>query len=348
LLAPHRPISFEMDLGAGLLPDNRVLPVGEGFFGGNMVRRFIPGDTWEIRSDPYLRSLPQLTVRPSGSSFGATRYFAWNSTVAPTVWGRPLLPRELLDDAMFQKVLKGQLTSAETLLSNDYIVKNPLLGTMQITVRDLGKSMALLRAKLEELKALPEPGQSTLMDALSALDDVDGSIETAMEDPREQQSPTLAYRTLAKGFGANTPAALNTLAEILRKLRDVAPATHSSLLESEAKQLVDAGKGLSQRLDEVESQAVASAHKDMAFARRLVDRLLHEVNVVSAAPLLMFDVVRVGPDPTHRWQFGAGPGLRLSLVNVNLTLGYSFNIQRRPGEPRGAFLIQFSVSDLFR
>jgi hypothetical protein len=75
---------------------------------------------------------------------------------------------------------------------------------------------------------------------------------------------------------------------------------------------------------------------------------LNEVNVVSAAPLLVFDAVRVGPDPTRRWHFGAGPGLRLSLVNVNLSLGYAFNVGKKPGEPRGALLIQFSVSDLFR
>jgi hypothetical protein len=351
LPAPHRPLSIEVDLGGGLLPRNKTLPVGEAFFGGNVPRAFIPGDSWEIRSDPYFRSLPQLSLRPGGSLFGATRYVAFNSTIAPTVWGRPLLPKEILSDATFRNALTGQLNSAETLLSSDYIVKSPLLGSMRNAVAALEPRMAELRQKLEELKTqIPESGEDELEEVLSALDDVDDGIETAQEDPAEQTSPTLAYRTLAKGFGEGSPSALDALAESLRKLKDAAPVSASSWLESEAAIAEKAGQSLSIQLDEVEESALASAGREMVFARRLVDRLLNEVNVASVAPLLVFDAVRVAPEPEslRRWRFGAGPGLRLSLVNVNLSVGYAFNLNRRAGDPRGAFLIEFSVTDLFR
>jgi len=197
---------------------------------------------------------------------------------------------------------------------------------------------------------LPAAGHDSLDDALSALDDVEDAIETVQENPREQQSPTAPYRMLAKGFGEDSPPALRSLADSLQKLKEHAPAADSVFLESEVAHMVRVGTEAAQRLDALERQGIAGARRELAFAHRLVDRLLNEVTLVSVAPALMFDAVCVGPEPAHarRWRFGAGPGLRVSLVNVNLMLGYSFNANRRAGEPRGAFFVQFSVTDLFR
>jgi len=47
-------------------------------------------------------------------------------------------------------------------------------------------------------------------------------------------------------------------------------------------------------------------------------------------------------------RFGLGPGLRFSLANWNLNLGYSWNLDRRPQEKSGAFTVSISVTDLFR
>jgi len=65
---------------------------------------------------------------------------------------------------------------------------------------------------------------------------------------------------------------------------------------------------------------------------------------------LMFDVARLGAreNDFHKVRYGVGLGTRFSLVSLDLDVGYSWNINRTPGEGRGAFVFSMKVSDLFR
>ena len=45
-------------------------------------------------------------------------------------------------------------------------------------------------------------------------------------------------------------------------------------------------------------------------------------------------------------RFAAGTGLRLSLVNLDLTIGYALTLQPGPKESRGALFFTFGVSNL--
>jgi hypothetical protein len=347
----HFPISVETDLGGGWLPANKRIPASDAFFGGNTVRPYISGDSWDLRSDPLLRSLPQFSLRPGGSAFGASRFFAWNTTIAPTVWGKPLIPQEVLDDPQLVTSITGQLKSAEDVLSSDYIVKDPAYIQLRKTVGAFASTAASLRSKLDDLKSrLPQPGKDKVDSALGDLDDVDDAVHAILQPLESGQSPTREIRTLAKGFGADTPALFEVVAGDLRAIKPDAAAADQMWIESSAADLDRLKADWSGQLNSIETRGLAGAHTELAFARRVVDRLLDEVNVVSVAPAFLLDVVRVGPEPVapRGWRIGAGGGIRLSLVNVNLTLGYSFNVGRKPNEPRGAFFVQFQVADLFR
>jgi hypothetical protein len=64
----------------------------------------------------------------------------------------------------------------------------------------------------------------------------------------------------------------------------------------------------------------------------------------------MFDVARIAPRTVAGFggaRYGVGGGLRLSVVSLDLTAGYSWNPRRRAGEGRGAFVFSLDVSDLF-
>ncbi len=70
------------------------------------------------------------------------------------------------------------------------------------------------------------------------------------------------------------------------------------------------------------------------------------MNIYSIAPVAIFDVARVWPTNTTT-RYALGGGVRLSLVNMNFTLGYAANPKRQSGEGPGALFVSLDVSDLF-
>ena len=84
----------------------------------------------------------------------------------------------------------------------------------------------------------------------------------------------------------------------------------------------------------------------LAPGHRALDVFLNELNLYSIAPVAMFDIARVWP-VGEGVRYGIGPGLRLSLVNVNFTFGYAYNPQRLPKEKHGALFFSLDVTELF-
>ena len=83
------------------------------------------------------------------------------------------------------------------------------------------------------------------------------------------------------------------------------------------------------------------AWQTLAPGHRAIDVFLHELNIYSVSPVAMFDVARVWP-VTEGVRYGVGPGLRLSLVNANFTLGYGFNPQRSDRESIGRSFLSWT------
>lgn len=65
----------------------------------------------------------------------------------------------------------------------------------------------------------------------------------------------------------------------------------------------------------------------------------------SVSPTAMVDAARVWP-VGETVRYGIGPGLRVSIVNVNFTFGYSFNPHRLPIESPGAIYVKLDVTSL--
>lgn len=64
----------------------------------------------------------------------------------------------------------------------------------------------------------------------------------------------------------------------------------------------------------------------------------------------MFDATRFGtgrPFNLIALKYGIGTGVRLSLVNLDFTAGYSVNPNKKSGEPPGAFFFRMDINDLF-
>jgi hypothetical protein len=47
-------------------------------------------------------------------------------------------------------------------------------------------------------------------------------------------------------------------------------------------------------------------------------------------------------------RYAMGGGLRMTLINFDVTAGYSWNLHRRAGEGKGAFVLTMDISNLFR
>jgi hypothetical protein len=98
------------------------------------------------------------------------------------------------------------------------------------------------------------------------------------------------------------------------------------------------------------SSAEAKADESLKFPNHVVSELLDAVNLYSISPTLLFDAARLGPQPSNGGtgpRYGIGPAIAFGLINVDFTVGYSFNVQEKPGEPRGATVVGLTFENLF-
>jgi len=155
-LRDHHPLSLETQFTVGSINTLGRLPTPERFFGGNVEQNFIAGESWVIRSQPFIRSIPQgrfARVDQNGAA-GGDRFFAVNLTLAATVWGRPLTPSEILNDDEFTEAVEFELGVAQSGFESSYLSKSPEL-------REIAKRVV--------------PMEDQLKDAQRDLDDLQGA-----------------------------------------------------------------------------------------------------------------------------------------------------------------------------
>ena len=161
---------------------------------------------------------------------------------------------------------------------------------------------------------------------------------------------------LAVGFGPVAPAMLAEVEKYAKELQS--PLTASGMaaqadsLLTVARELPPLQKQIRQGLKRVSvSEIERKANQDVAYTSRILDTTFRELNLVAISPVAMFDVARIGGRTVSGYggtRYGLGGGLRLSVVSLDLTAGYSWNPKRRTGEGRGAFVFSLDISDLFR
>jgi hypothetical protein len=98
-----------------------------------------------------------------------------------------------------------------------------------------------------------------------------------------------------------------------------------------------------------EANALAKAKKDIVYARRVFDQLIHDANIIAFSPVAILDAARLWQfERPGKVRYGIGSGLRISVVSLDVTAGYAWNPNRQPWESRGAFLFKMEASNLFR
>jgi hypothetical protein len=357
----HHPLSIDFELGAGWIRGTGPVPLAEEFFGGNLNRVFIPGDAWSIPDGPFIRSFPTNSLNLSSSNqavpgaLGGRNFFSVNTTIAYAVWGQPLVPQSILGEV--EPLLHGQLNSFETALKDVYTADLPDFKAMENNLSSRRPDLADLRAKLTALKQRPGVSADIAGQAdntLSDLDDLDDSM-AALGDRNAAVDPLQPVLSMVMGF-PQVPPQLTAVADDLQALGGLLEAAGMTAEQADFRaretMLRDLQANSLARFKSLnQSAAIAKAKADMQFPTSVLDQLLHAINIYSISPALLLDAARIGPQPglgQTGVRYGVGPAVRLSLLNFDVTLGYSFNPRRLAGERRGAPVITLELSDIFR
>ena len=340
----HKPFNIEARLGGGLIQRLDKVPVPERFFGGNQTQDFIAGANWQIRGGPFIRSIPQNRLNGLGTTgaIGGTSFYAVNLTFSRPVWGRPIIPKEMADDPeFFPAVDAAKATAREALIATR---KNGLPAFKRV-IDHLSTLDADLKQIDDILKGLPANAPEDLAGATEDVQDDLTIINSVLKDQANLPSKLDGLISLDR-------STINKLLEHLDSLSDAlndAGQTGSGAQIKTAKDsLVTKKASLVAELNQVDfSEATRLADQDMQSIDTVLRTFLHELNLVSVSPVAIFDAARIWPD--QFWtRYGIGGGVRLSLVNFNVTLGYAVNPKPRLQEGRGAFFFSMDVTDLFR
>jgi hypothetical protein len=328
---PHHPVTLEARLGGGVIQDFGAVPLAERFFGGNQKLPFIEGGPWDVRGQPYIRSIPENRLGWPGG----TRFYALNLTLAKPVYARSLLPLEL-GTREFTESLDSAIRTARGELSDSYLAKDPLLQAAGATIPAIQDSLEAIKRELEPLP----PGL-----APAAVSSDLGRAARTVASIRDGRALT---RMLAAKLLPRLEADLAGLEVTLTAADREAVAARIGELR---RRLAAARQSISQRLagpafEAARKRADQRAAHDFSTVDQVLHTVLYELNIYSIAPVAIFDAARVWPAGTGT-QYAAGTGVRLSLVNVNFTLGYAFNPRPGAGQAKGAMFLQLDVADLF-
>jgi hypothetical protein len=348
-LGNHRLLEVESRFTAGGIQVPGTIPVAARFFGGNQEQQFISGNTWRIRANPVIRSIPANRFYRTGEGTGANNFAAYNLTAAYAVWRRPIVPDEILKDPEFVTQVNGALNSAVSTVTVTYLAKDIHYVNTASRVRDVLDSVTRLQTAVKAAEAShPAQFPTEFKQCKSALVRASQRATSALN----AKSPD-AYGDVAALLNSDPTGDENRLQKV-----DVACITglngmiNDATVASEGVTLRGIAANMQHEFDQIDQNgAAAQAEQEMRYVRTTLETLLHDVNLYSISPVAAFDVARIGPanSTIGGTRFGVGTGLRLTLVSTaSFTLGYSWNIHPHLGEGRGALFFALQFRDLFQ
>ena len=223
----------------------------------------------------------------------------------------------------------------------------------QPLIAKLNDVASLLNEMLQTVQRL----QANLNSPLSQLDTLTQDLKEASSGVKgaSLESVTSIADWLVVGFGNLTPPLLQTICEDVDAVEE---AVHNSQLANALNKLreqtddfVKLQRELHNEVKSLQRPGVeVRAIRDTEFTGRLLDVIFRELNLYTISPFAMLDVARLGgtnPSAFMKTRYAAGGGMRFSLVNFNVDIGYGINVNRQPREPVGAFFFSMSISDLF-
>ena len=272
------------------------------------------------------------------------------------------IARQLIDERLgrLQRLRAYDLKALGTVLGPLRAVLGPLGSTA--SSRD-GPTLPAIRRELDQIlmarKAAGLPGECVplLETAIGFLDKAASAVQEAVEkhEARDSSATKNAIDRAVVGFGG-IPSLLGALVAAIGDLPGTCPGDDLTqrwvVLERGAREVSEVrARARTAVMRLPVSPYEAEANKTVDYIGRIVDVFFNELNLVSVSPVLMLDVASIGSK--HRAifddpRYGVGLGLRLGLVNVDLTFGYSVNPEPRRGEARGTFVFLLTINDLFR
>lgn len=205
----HMPLRIEAQFNAGHIhSSSSAIPLAERFFGGNSTREFIHGDDWQIRSSPFIRSFPQnrLSLISSGTTIGGEKFFSANLTLAQTVWARPAIPSEIVQDVRVKQALGGQLAGSRLVAVASYLSETPqFLALKERLKTDTSNILKDIQTELRQINPVPDAIPIDLEEFVAEIEKVRDKIaEREKDEDTEEVKPSpldfTQIRSLAVGF----------------------------------------------------------------------------------------------------------------------------------------------------
>lgn len=344
----RRAVEIESRFTAGLIQVKTEVPASARFFGGNREDAFIAGDSWSMRSNPFIRSIAAGKFGREAGAAGGTRFSAINLTISYPVQYTPLVPEEVARTGEAQGAINGGLTTAEnTITARTLDQDNRRAPAIAALLSGLRAGFASLRKDVDSARAAGSDVDADLFDACTtaigeANDSVDGATSTKDSDELKGYLDALLPYKAASGEiqlgqvnGVLTACIANLNARV-----------GSTAIAQDAKPLRDSLTGSQYVL--IKEEAKSKAAEEMNPIRKIVDKLFNEVNLAAISPVLMLDAARMSPNGGLGTRYGVGLGLRATLVNsVDFTLGYVANPRRAAGESSGEAFFTMRIRDLF-
>ena len=350
LVRNHYPLEIDSRLNAGVIktgcaaPAVCGVPLAEQFFGGNVEHNFLTDNSWIIRSQPFIRSLPLNGLTANGSA-GANRFVSLNLTIGQAVYRKTLIPEELLTQPQFLQRVDATPETAKLLLASAYanldesLANDPGLEKARPEIQSIKNELDRVRPIWDSLE-MDLPSERGEEYEICTQDHLDGLLLDIEEvESRTKPVQLLAYRTSHAAEAAKCLLAFSRTAGDDLSLAGARIEQHRMSIESVV-QSTDTWK-----------RALRRANEDVALGQRTIHTLFHEVNLFSVSPVLVFDIAATAaPSMPFTKNYGIGGGARVTLAStVRFTAGYAANVWRRqPHDSKGALFASLELLDIFR
>jgi hypothetical protein len=343
-IGDHKPFEVESRFTFGGIQVLHSVPLSARFFGGGGEQFFIPGDSWQIRDVPVIRAIPANRFYLTSQGVSGDSFTSINLTFAYPVKSYPIMPKDLSTDQEFEKLLHAQIVSAASVEQNYYTWKDPEFAAAYKKLPDLKQLLAGLQQAVD----------GALATHLSQMQDKFSDCTTSIGMAVFDVTSSLEAKGVAQygGLSALLPVDTDDLesvqdacvGELNQQLDDAAVTAAAAAVEAARAAILKDFNAIDQKL------AAKKAANDIAFVNRTLNTLFRDLNIFSVSPVVVFDTASIGPAKAGLGgaRIGPGGGIRLELVSyVNFTLGYAWNVNRQPGEGKGALFFSIDVREIF-
>jgi hypothetical protein len=343
--AVHHTLSIEWEVAGGFLQRMRAMPVSQRFFGGDAWQQFTGSDDWKIPGGPFIRSIPQNRLNASsvfGAPVGGSSFWSSAFTFSAPIWGHPLIPKDLAKDPTLEPAIAAEKAAAKNALILTYEKDLPAFKALVVRLPELDAELSQLKSVMDSI----EP--RAVSQAEVSFKACKHAIDSAARTSKDVQTTTpQSARALIVGSVSRMSKLAESLDDLSNSLRSANDKDDADLLQSHRNNVLSLQTSLAADLQKIDLTIPEKrADDDLRVVDPVLNSILHKLNVVSVAPVAVFDTGRLWPD-AGRTRLGPGAGARFTIVTFNVTLGYAWNVHGERTEGPGAMFFSLDVSDIF-